>query len=250
MVARQTEFASTNLMEILLSDLENTALPMYEKTLASENLDPKRKSLCSYSRLGTQLELISVKYTLGHDLKALEADCRKIPEFLEYHLDSRVRPLDVGIGSYSIIVSTLSLCYLLSIDLSDRVLDRIPFSGQDMLIDRLVHCFRRSIQPTQKILFPKLYAPLLEALGQYGQDKRDGLFRVFIEQYFSGLEYYDASWCGSHKEEDPNRFYHFGYWVFELGALIVDIDWDDSEFRDHPIYPIDLVDWKRSTLAD
>lgn len=247
MVVRQTRYANAELMKEMLNDLESTAMPMYENTLSNSNIDAKRRSLCTYSRFGTQIEIISLKYTLGHELDLIQPDCELLAVYLENHLDARVNPLDRGFGQYSLIMWGLSLCYLFNIDLSDELIDKVPFLGQDMLLDRLIHCFRRSHYPTHEIIFfVSLYEPLLGALGSYEKEERNMLFLSYLNGYLKGLKYYDASWFDSHKESDPSRFYHFGYWAFELAALVVDINWDDSELRDNPLYPKDLVDWKRA----
>lgn len=248
MVIRQTEFADKSKLDDYLRRLEDKGLPLFEKTLAQVDLDPRRKSITSYSRFTTQLEVIFLKYTLGHEIDLIKVECQKVADYLDYHLGCRNQPLAPNFGSYMLIVWALSTCYLFNVEWKDGLTQKIPFSGQDGLIDRLINCFDRSHIPTSDILFPNIYRPLLAALGQYQDDSRNNLLTGFLSDYLSGLKHYDAAWHDSHKEKDPRYYRHFGYWVFELGALVVDIDsWDDSEFREHPLYPKDLVDWRRGT---
>ncbi len=247
MVIRQIGFAEIGVLERQLVTLESKALPLFENTLANNDIDARRRSICSYSRFKTQLKVLSIKYTLGHDLKLVQLECEKLIEFLDYLLDNLEQPLDVDFDQYELIVWALSCGSLFNVEFSKDLISKLPYSQQDMLIDRLIHCFNRAHIPTQKILFPRVHKPLCEALGRYDTNEFHELITSFLNNYFTGLSYYDAFWCDSLKEKDPRYYRHFGYWVFELGALVADIDWwDDSGFRDHPLYPKDLVDWKRA----
>ncbi|WP_189613044.1 PoNe immunity protein domain-containing protein [Saccharospirillum salsuginis] len=245
---RQTEFADIRNLEHQLMTLESKALPLFDKTLADENIDARRRSICAYSRFKTLLKVLSIKYTLGYDLESVCHECEKLIEALSYLLDNLQHPLDEDFDQYTLIVWSLSCAYLFNVDVGQDLIGKLPFSNKDMIFDRLVHCFDRSHIPTSESLFPKFYGPVLEALGQYDDEKRDELINAFLDGYLKGLKRYDAFWSDSHKEKDPRYYRHFGYWVFELAALAIDSGWDDSAFRDHPVYPSDLVDWKRSQL--
>jgi hypothetical protein len=121
-------------------------------------------------------------------------------------------------------------------------------TGKDWLIDRLIAA---SIPghpiAVGQLAFPEVYKPLAAALS-YDQttEERNKKIQLFLKSYYPLLKKYNVTWHDSHKEPDPEYCYHFGYWIFELGALAADIGWDDSAFHDHPMYPKDLVDWKFS----
>ncbi len=250
MVIRQTEFAEAEKLADLLLWMETKALPTFNETLDRDDIDDRRRSLSSFSRFKTQIKVVFLKYTLGHSLDAIRGECQKTLDYLEYHLNSRVRPLEMDFNQYILIVWTLSTCYLFDISIRKELLAKLPFSGQDLLLDRLINCFDRGHVPTMKVAFPKVYESLCNALGKYEHDVRNSLLANFLSNYLPSLTEYEAFWYESHREENPSYFHHFGYWVFELGALAVDIGWDDSEFRNHPLYPKDLVDWRRSRGRD
>jgi len=250
MVMRQTNFSNESKLTDYLQRLEGKALPLFDSTLLRIDLDDRRRSLTSYSRFKTQLQVIFIKYSLGYDLDSVQDECTKMVDYLEYNLSTRLVPLDVEFNQYILIVWALSLAYLFKVEMSNKVLEEIPFSDKDMLVSRLVCCFDDNHTPVLNTLFPSVYKPLMEALGVYETNSRDELITVFMNGYFTGLRKYDAFWYESHKEEDSRYYRHFGYWVPELAALIVDIDWDDSSVRNHPLYPNDLVDWTRSKLKE
>lgn len=247
MVIRQSEFSDADKLDDYLQRLEKKGLPLFESTLLQDNLDNRRRSLTSYSRFKTQLQVVFLRYTLGYSLDSIQAECKKTIEYLDYHLDSRVSDLDAGFDQYILIVWALASSYLFDVSISQDLINKTPFVGRDMLVDRLVSCFDPTHMPTSNLFFPKVYSPLQKALGEYDNQTRNCLIDDFLSGYLTGLRDYEAFWSNSHKEQDPRYYRHFGYWVFELGALVADIDWwDDSGFRDHPLYPKDLVDWKRA----
>jgi hypothetical protein len=115
-----------------------------------------------------------------------------------------------------------------------------------MLIDRLIAASIPDHPIAMgKLTFPEVYKPLAEALS-YDQTTQERTHKVeeFLRTYYPLLKKYDVTWHDDHKEEDPDFCRHAGYWIFELGALAADIGWDDTAYRDHEMYPKDLVDWK------
>jgi len=248
MVMRQTDFADTRNLEHQLTTLESKALPLFEKTLADESIDARRRGICSYSRFKTLIKVLSIKYTLGYDVESVSIECEKLIEAMDYLLDNLQHPLDDDFDQYTLIIWSLSCAFLLNVDIGQDLIKKLPYVHKDAIVDRLIHCFDRSHIPTSEVLFPKFYKPVLNALGQYDDEKRSELINAFLAGYLKGLDQYDAFWANSHKEKDPRYYRHFGYWSFELAALSVDAGWDNTSFRDHPLYPNDLVDWKRSHL--
>jgi len=246
MVMRQTEYTNSEMLEDLLTWMESRAIPRFDSTLQRQDIDGRRRSLSSYSRYKTQLKIVFAKYTAGYDLNRIQADCEKMVEYFEYHLDHRVRPLDMDFDQYVLMVWTLSVSYLFNISIQDELLEKVPFLGKDMLLDRLVCCFDSRHVPSQVVAFPKVYQPLCSALGQYNESTRNAKLNTFLTNYFNGLEDKDASWFKSHLETDQNYYQHFGYWVFELSALSIHAGWDDSDYKSSPIYPKVLADWKRN----
>ncbi|GGX75968.1 PoNe immunity protein domain-containing protein [Saccharospirillum salsuginis] len=246
MVTRQTEFADAHKLEDYLVRLETKGMPRFNSTLNRADIDERRRDISSYSRFKTQLQIVFLKYTLGYRIEDVAVECQQMLEFFEYHLNHQRSPFDMDFSQYILSVWALSAGFLFNANPSDDLLKKIPFSGRDMLVDRLLHCFNRAHAPTQEVLFPRVYGSLLQALGQYDTEPRNTLISRFLSGYFDGLKHYEAFWSESHLEADPRYYRHFGYWVFELGTLVIDARWDDYEFKGSPIYPKQLVDWKRT----
>ncbi len=245
MVARQTDFASSEILEDYKHFLESEAIPILESDLAESVVDAQKKVMVNFSVFQDQVELTILKYTLGKDIDEVRAACEKSVKYLKEYAELTGTEADAMIDIYALVVWTLSIGYLCEVPFPDLG-DKLPFVKEDMLVGRLYHAFDSSFMPSRKILFPKLYGSLCQAMGVYDEEERNQLLLSFLQGYFGGLEEYEAAWSGSHMEQDPEYFTHFGYWAFELAALVDMIGWNDFGLRDSPLYPKDLVDWKRA----
>ena len=54
-----------------------------------------------------------------------------------------------------------------------------------------------------------------------------------------------ASWHNSHFDMREEGGAYFGYWAIEAAAAVYLLELDDRSFRDHIVYPKDLVDYAR-----
>lgn len=245
---RQTVYSESSMLNGYRKFLEDEALPTFEETLSNPHLDDRRRDLTSFSRYKLQLELTIIKYTLGFDLTVVNHEFSKTIEFLGVSLEVQQNEMETDIDQYILVVWTLSLASLFNTDISG-IRQKLPYLGRDLIIDRLYFSLINQKIPSLDRLFPKLYDPIYTAIGEYKESKRTELIQRFLNGYFDGLKEYEAAWLNGHKEKDPEYYSHFGYWVFELAALVEILDWDDSTFRDHPLYPKDLVDWSRKNKS-
>jgi len=245
MVMRQVEFSSEEQLADYLDFLETVAIPTLNEDLSVDGLEYKKKNMVSFSRYQNQLESSILKYTLGYELESVSEACLKCIEYLEYYTSVTKDELDAIPELYLYIVWTLALASLFDLDIGE-LKGRVPFVGKDMLIDRLYYSFDPRSDPSRSILFQKLNKDLCLAIGSYDDNDRLGHIDTYLSNYFGALKQYEVSWFDSHKETDPDYFTHFGYWVFELAALVKMLNWDDSEISDHPLYPRELVDWHRN----
>jgi hypothetical protein len=144
----------------------------------------------------------------------------------------------------------LSFAYFFNADKTviEKIIQHIPYTGKDKLIDRLIAAIIPDHPVSQEIAFPDVYKPICDAMAVYDKDARDVLVQLFLKKYYPSLKKHDVTWYDSHKEKDPEYNFHTGYWVFELAAVAVACGWDDSDFRDNMYYPKDLADWKREQL--
>ena len=62
-------------------------------------------------------------------------------------------------------------------------------------------------------------------------------------------KYLEANWynekCDCYEAHKSSQNIYYGYWSFEAGAIAKILNLDDSDLKDVPYYPYDLVHYKR-----
>ena len=192
----------------------------------------------------TELELLIAAYSAGASADELRARYPRVIEALGAH--QRVSgPRSHEFQRFDAYIQGLWLVALaILLDIDDAGLKaaiiQIKNGAQDALFDRLLALRMPDRAKTTKLLYPKPYKPLYEALDAPVEAK-PALVAKFLKNYYNGMA--PAYWQGSHDDgdvEDDDRGY-FGYWCFELAAFAKCGVLDDTSFRDHEMYPRDLV---------
>ena len=216
----------------------------------NEELTERHKATVLRGIIEHSLHICFDGYTLGKPIDELNSAANQLIDDVVFYVestDANLTNMD-GLEWYISCLWYLSFCYFFNVPKHkvQIIADHISLTGKDWLIDRLI---ASSIPghpiAVGKLAFPKVYQPLADALS-YDQttEERTKKIQLFLKNYYPLLKKHDVTWHDSHKEPDPEYCFHFGYWIFELGALAADIGWDDSAYRNHEMYPKDLVDWK------
>ncbi len=251
MVVRQ-EYANKEFMTGYLSFIDRfrpKALAKIETI--SDDIHRRRLILDIFS---DGLDGIIASYTLGHDISDIAQRFNVFLEDLRRYFEEGLSLANDGIlEQYINCLWMLSLCYFFNASKADvmTIAERNPFTGKDWLIDRLIAAATQEYKEiSNELVFPDVYKPLKDSIPlTLSQKDRDNLVTAFLSHYYESLKGKDVTWYDSHKEREAQFYRHIGYWQFELAALITDVGLDDSGFRDHPLYPRDLVDWKRAHIS-
>jgi hypothetical protein len=70
-------------------------------------------------------------------------------------------------------------------------------------------------------------------------ENKEKVLKSELEMWYE--EHKDAYWYDSHKSKNDT---YCGYWAFEIGALVKILGIDDTDLKDVPYYPYDLVHYK------
>jgi len=215
----------------------------------TEEIPDQHRDILHLGLIGKDYDILNSTYTFGLPVDSMrETAANLIEDHIAYVEGSSnsLAPSNI-LEQYIECTWVLSFAYFFKADKADvaKIIEHIPYTGKDKLIDRLIAMSIPDHSVSQEIVFPDVYKPLCDAMGVYEKEGRDILVNLFLTNYYPSLKKYDVTWYDSHKEKDPEYNFHTGYWVFELAALVVAIDWDDAAFRDNLYYPKDLVDWKR-----
>ena len=143
----------------------------------------------------------------------------------------------------------IALCYLLQReDLLPRLLDVILANAEDGLEpDSTIEDFfyyRFKDRPDPDYVQMNDHVVLIsDAIREKDKAEKLAILNAYLKDWYhemvgmSDLEYQ------SHLDPEQNGY--CGYWAFEAAAIAYLDDLDDTELRQSPYYPKDMVDWAR-----
>ncbi|MBL0017599.1 MAG: DUF1911 domain-containing protein [Bacteroidetes bacterium] len=179
-----------------------------------------------------QLFLAIAGYGRGDALADVRAAVRKAVQQLESDSQTPSQPFDFqDHAQFYATIWGLSLSMLFG-DPSNAFLER--GAGQDAVFDTLLKFTGADIVPTEKLIRPLPYAHWLKAAA----DPKNAAAEIqeYLRLWYAGMS--QTPWHDTHIHQDPA---FFGYWAFELAALVKAADISDSGFSDNIFYPRDLV---------
>ena len=185
------------------------------------------------------MEQLITRYSRGEAVHTLRGSFPEIVEALSAcQREPRNKGFDFGeLDAYVYALWLVSLGFLLDIDetLIRTLLKELGNEGTDALFERLVSS-KISGRPNSKLLVhPNPYQILLEAANSKGELQIQ-LIQKFLSGYYTGMR--QTYWHDSHLGEDAG---FFGYWCFELAALVKVLGINDDAFSHNVFYPVDLV---------
>ena len=236
------------------------AIPEYNKWKLSDDLALR---FLSRQQAETYWDYLKIIYTAGKPIEDLIPILEKFlaseEEITKFWQQNKVKLNDIGYYSspmpwfyveyYLTTLHLIALCYLLQReDLLPRLLEVILANAEgdlepdSTIEDFLDYHFKNRPDPDyvqmgkHAILFGEAMRgetkeEQLEELNAYLKD----WYRKMVGM--SDLEYQ------SHLEPEQNGY--CGYWAFEVAAIAYLDDLDDTELRQSPYYPKDIVDWAR-----
>ena len=250
-VKRQKFLKTERSKELEIDLLESVALGA--ASLAKET-DPGARGRLTWGMATESLELLILRYTAGFDIHDLRNELPQvIQRFDEFvPLDNppphRAYTFDITQEeAYVYIFWLLSLCQLLGHPALCRTvlgwLDRNrDFNrGRDGLFEAV--CERltgEKVDVERVLLHPDAYRPLAKASAPDAED-RPALVKEFLDGWYKNMK--GCYWHGTHTDGEGSSY--FGYWAFEAALVTYLWDIDDSSYRDHLVYPKDLVDHAR-----
>lgn len=195
----------------------------------SVEADRGGNALEAYSK---QLFLSIAMYSRGDELEAVRAQVRAAVLTLEQDASSPKQPWDLSKpAQYYPAIWGLSLSILFG-DPSTEFLQR--GIGQDRFHDQLLRRTGALVHPVSQHLHPAPYDQLSVAL-EAGQDSLEAI-QQYLRGWYAGMA--GTPWFDTHLNQEPA---FFGYWAFELAAVVKVLSITDSSFADNIFYPRDLV---------
>lgn len=227
--------------------------------LQTEKLIPSARNSFLWRIASNSLQRLILDYTGGRPVDDVRAQLPAVIENFDAYIRDEVSPrlqtppravadtLEITqLEAYVYVFWLLALCKLLRCEaqipkVMSWVDETFKFNrGRDGLFENVVHALTGESVPAERVLLhPSPYRPLARATV-YAAEERPELVKEFVETWYKHMK--PCFWHGTHIEGTS----YFGYWAFEAALVTVLWNIDDSSYRDHLVYPKDLVDWYRS----
>ncbi|MCF1443238.1 PoNe immunity protein domain-containing protein [Ralstonia nicotianae] len=225
------------------------------QTLAEEDLAQRARRSFAWSVASDSFERLILHYTAGKPVQDLKLELPSVIALFDAFVPvDKPRPNEAyaleitQLEAYVYVLWLLALCKLLGHDvLIPKIIEWIDRNaernrGRDGLFESVVQkLLVENKQPERVLLHPDAYRSLARATVS-APEERPGLIEEFLDGWYRQMK--PCYWHGTHTDKEGSSY--FGYWAFEAALVTVLWDIDDSSYRDHLVYPKDLVDWYRS----
>ena len=201
--------------------------------------------------------IFSLRYTAGESLDKLRNDLEDVVVAYEryakydrqYRDEPRMPLFDFKhIDDYVRVIALLSLTILFRReDLIPRIHDFVSgsaFDEQDALYEELLTRYLPNRRYLDEWYHDLPYRYLLDVTAGESPAERTTDMQSYLKNWYKNMK--GCGWYDSHKGQSPEGGGYFGYWAWEAGAVAYLYELDDTTFRDHLVYPKDLVDYARS----
>jgi len=217
--------------------------------------EAERKSLAAMVVAKQSLNLLLLKYTAGEDLDGLKNDLGGVVQSFEKFTelerrsenDNAYPPLLFGeIAQYESTMQIIGLSYLLvRRDLLPRVVAMFDplYRGQDALYEDLLGDAIDGRFNVDKWFHDKPYRHLINSFYRDTVEQSIADIVQYLDDWYPAMK--DAPWHDGHLNMTETGGSYVGYWAIEAAAAVYLLKLDDSSFRDHIVYPKDLVTFAR-----
>jgi len=196
-----------------------------------------------FSLFSERYSLLSLKYSRGYPIEDLRPDLLALVDALEAY---KAHPAAEDFffngeqDEYMQALTLVSLGLLLHVETAvfERLVAAIWASGQDYILEWLIGRRLPQRPATTRLLFPKTYARLRDAI-QAPRDIQSTVLQGFLAAWYESL---NTVWYNIHAHRQDSAGFT-GYWCWEAAAVAYGLSADDAALRPLPYYPTDLADY-------
>jgi hypothetical protein len=234
-------------------------IPYFGKQIWEEGIREGARGSFAWTVASENLELLLLRYTAGRPLAELREQLPAVISAFDAFI-----PLDIPehpneahtleitqLEAYVFVMWLLALSRLLG---HERLIPNVigwldrnaEFNrGRDTIFERVVEKLTGNMQdPGRYSLHIDAYRPLGRAILAEDPAERPALVKEFVENWYKHMK--ECYWYGIHADKDLSSY--FGYWCLEAALVTFLWDIDDTSYRDHLVYPKDLVAYARENF--
>ena len=198
-----------------------------------------------YAIADSYMNLLKMTYSLGVKIKDLQ-------ETYMVSLQSFLFGFESGEPMYFDILDRVALGFLLDIPEENfkQLVDYVQRMDEqakpadwtpDLLLWFILNSRLKEDEKqayADKLAFPKLYKGLFKLTQISDAQEAKKALEDYIEKWYNLNK--NAPWYNSHLKKNCYR----GYWAWEVAAIAKIMNIDDSDLKDNPYYPYDMVHWE------
>lgn len=254
---RRQQFLSESAYEGTRKFFEETGASLYRSAFTRPDFDANDRSLNADAYADETFANFALKYTAGESIELLRQDFEQVVYAFEqaakyaqeYAKSPAFPPLRfIEIDEYERVLQLIGLSYLLHRrDLLPRIAGIFDPSSaaSDTLYEDLLAFGLDGRFELDTWYHDAPYRDLINSVYRDTDDEAIADIERYLKSWYESLG--KAPWHDSHLGiEDDSCAGYFGYWAIEAAALVYLMELDDSAFREHLVYPKDLVDFARA----
>lgn len=239
-----------------LKDFLRESVDYWSQTLPANGTESERRAGAAWSRASDRFRGLLLRYTGGEDIQPMRTELEDVVGAYEEYTalrriaddDSTSPPFMFGeIGDYEQAMQLIGLCHLLHRrDLLPRIAGMLDpsYCAQDTLYEDLLAYGIDGRFDVDKWFQDKPYRTLINSFYRDTDGESIADISTYLDDWYPGLK--DApGYRDGHLNQSKTGGSYVGYWAIEAAAAAYLLELDDTSFRDHLLYPKDLVDFAR-----
>lgn len=252
---RRQQFLNESYYTFFTNFIEKTILHWRDHNPANARSEVFGRALASMDVANQISDLFILRYTGGESIDNLRDDLTKVIEAFEVNTkyerefseDPNFPPLRFAeIDDYERAMQLIGLCYLLHRrDLLPRLAAMLDgaYACKDTLYEDFFAYELKDRYEVDEWYHDKPYRDLINSFYRDTPEESIVDIEKYLKAWYPSMK--KAPWYDSHLDTSEAGGAYSGYWAVEAAAAVYLFDLDDRSFRDHIVYPKDLVDYAR-----
>jgi hypothetical protein len=213
-------------------DDESYDLEDYQKSLDNNEIREDRILPVKKSMQKIKYHIMVAKYSAGYPLEDVKEDYIEVLNgMFQYWADDPELSRRINMVSIGIMLEIEDKYF-------DVLAEFIKETGEkEYAFDYLIHSRKPEWEISDKVRFGGTVFGWIKEVTQMSKSDAETFIAEYLERkwYSTHRDFY---WYDNHKSKVNT---YFGYWCFEVGAIVKIMGLDDSAFKDNQYYPYDLV---------
>ncbi|PHV32465.1 DUF1911 domain-containing protein [Janthinobacterium rivuli] len=252
---RRQQFLNDRYYELEIQYSIDESFPRFLRALHASDSNAEDRSRISEAIADQLFKIFLLNYTAGESLDILRNDLPKVVGAYEQHAkyiqeyanDPIFPPFRFAeVDNYERAMQLISLCYLLHRrDLLPRLAAMLDgaFAGKDTLYEDLFSYELKDRFEVDEWYHDKPYRDIINSFYRDTPEESISDVQKYLKAWYTSMK--KAFWHDSHLNMREDGGAYFGYWAIEAAAAVYLLELDDRSFRDHIVYPKDLLDYAR-----